>query len=178
MSQGIAEVAGVEVRHDHDRGRRVASAERFPDHSPIDGSLLREVSAGPAEEAAAALAAAGDAFPAWAALGPAGRAKPLLRLAELIDENVERLAAVECADMAMLLESLRARVISRGARNYRAYAELAAAYEERLWDSNGTHNRVIRMPAGPAVVITPGTRLSCSRPGRRRPPSPPAARWC
>ena len=38
----------------------------------------------------------------------------------------------------MLLESLRARVISRGARNYRAYAELAAGYEERVWSSNGT----------------------------------------
>ena len=38
----------------------------------------------------------------------------------------------------MLLESLRARVISRGARNYRAYAELAAGYEERIWTSNGT----------------------------------------
>ncbi len=55
----------------------------------------------------------------------------------------------------MLLESLRARVIARGARNYRAYAELAAGYTERVWSSNGTENRVIRMPAGPAVVITP-----------------------
>ncbi len=55
----------------------------------------------------------------------------------------------------MLLESLRARVISRGARNYRAYAELAADYTERVWSSNGTLNRVVRMPAGPAVVITP-----------------------
>ena len=80
---------------------------------------------------------------------PRGPAPHLLRLAELIDENVERIAAVECEDMAMLLESLRARVISRGARNYRAYAELAAAYEERVWSSNGTANRVIRMPAGP-----------------------------
>ena len=55
----------------------------------------------------------------------------------------------------MLLESLRARVIGRGARNYRAYAELAAAYDERVWSSNGTANRVLRMPSGPAVVITP-----------------------
>ncbi len=46
-------------------------------------------------------------------------------------------------------------MISRGARNYRAYAELADAYEERVWSSNGTLNRVIRMPAGPAAVITP-----------------------
>src|SRR4029078_6450407 len=60
-----------------------------------------------------------------------------------------------CADMAMLLRSLRARVISRGARNFRAYADLAAAYEERVWESNGTPTRVVRMPSGPAVVITP-----------------------
>ena len=57
--------------------------------------------------------------------------------------------------MAMLERSLKARVIARGARNYRAYADLAAAYEERVWESNGTRNRVIRMPSGPAAVITP-----------------------
>jgi betaine-aldehyde dehydrogenase/5-carboxymethyl-2-hydroxymuconic-semialdehyde dehydrogenase len=73
----------------------------------------------------------------------------------LIDANVEALAAVECADMAMLLRSLRARVIARGARNFRSYADLAVAYEERDWHSNGTWNRVQRMPAGPAAVITP-----------------------
>jgi betaine-aldehyde dehydrogenase/5-carboxymethyl-2-hydroxymuconic-semialdehyde dehydrogenase len=55
----------------------------------------------------------------------------------------------------MLLRSLRARVIGRGARNFRAYADLAVAYEERDWRSNGTWNRVQRMPAGPAAVITP-----------------------
>jgi betaine-aldehyde dehydrogenase/5-carboxymethyl-2-hydroxymuconic-semialdehyde dehydrogenase len=55
----------------------------------------------------------------------------------------------------MLLRSLRARVIARGARNFRNYADLAVAYEERDWHSNGTWNRVQRMPAGPAAVITP-----------------------
>ena len=48
--------------------------------------------------------------------------------------------------MAMLLRSLRARVIGRGARNYRNYADLAGRYEERVWRSNGTWNRVLRMP--------------------------------
>jgi betaine-aldehyde dehydrogenase/5-carboxymethyl-2-hydroxymuconic-semialdehyde dehydrogenase len=55
----------------------------------------------------------------------------------------------------MLLRSLRARVIARGARNFRAYADLAVAYEERDWRSSGTWNRVQRMPSGPAAVITP-----------------------
>jgi betaine-aldehyde dehydrogenase/5-carboxymethyl-2-hydroxymuconic-semialdehyde dehydrogenase len=57
--------------------------------------------------------------------------------------------------MAMLERSLRARVIPRGARNYRAYAELAESHEERTWSSNGTENRVARMPAGPVGVVTP-----------------------
>ena len=152
----VAVVAGVEVRTDHLIGsRRVGSARRFEDLSPIDGRVLARVARGGAAEAEAALEAATEAFEGWAALGPEGRLPPLLRLAELIDANVDRIASVECEDMAMLLDSLRKRVISRGARNYRSYAELAAAYQERVWDSNGTHNRVLRMPAGPAVVITP-----------------------
>jgi acyl-CoA reductase-like NAD-dependent aldehyde dehydrogenase len=153
---GSATVAGVAVSTDHFiGGRRVASADRFDDLSPIDQRVLARVSAGGPEEAAAAVAAAAEAFPDWAALGPEGRVPYLLRLADLIEERNDELAAVECEDMAMLLESLRARVISRGARNYRSYAELAAAHTEREWSSNGTENRVVRMPAGPAVVITP-----------------------
>ena len=153
---GRVEVAGVAISPDHFiGGERVASAERFEDRSPIDLSLLAELARAREEEVDRAVRAAHEAFPAWAALGPAGRAPHLHRLAALIDARVDRLAAVECADMAMLLRSLRARVIARGARNYRSYADLALAYEERDWRSNGTWNRVQRMPAGVAAVITP-----------------------
>ena len=150
------EVAGVEVSTEHFiGGERVASGETFVDLSPIDAEPIAEVARGGEREAGLAVAAATAAFPAWAALGAEGRAVHLHRLAVLIDANVERLAAVECVDMAMLLRSLRARVISRGARNFRAYADLAVAHQERVWESNGTRNRVVRMPSGPAVVITP-----------------------
>jgi betaine-aldehyde dehydrogenase/5-carboxymethyl-2-hydroxymuconic-semialdehyde dehydrogenase len=151
-----ATVAGVDVPTDHYiNGERVGSDRTFTTISPIDESVLAEVARAGEREADLAVRAAHDAFPGWAALGPAGRAAHLHRLADLIDANVERLAAVECADMAMLLRSLRARVIARGALNYRNYADLAVAYEERDWHSKGTWNRVQRMPAGPAVVITP-----------------------
>lgn len=150
------DVAGHSVSTEHYiGGRRVGSARTFEDRSPIDGALLAEVSRGDAATADQALAAAAEAFPAWAALGPEGRAAYLHRLAELIDANVERIAEVECLDMAMLERSLKARVIGRGARNFRAYADLSVAYAERVWESNGTVNRVLRRPSGPAVVITP-----------------------
>ncbi len=150
-------VGGVSVSTDHYiGGKRVSSSATFEDRSPLDWSVrLADVSRGDASTAALAIDAAVDAFPAWAALGATDRGEILRRLADLIDANIESLAAVECLDMAMLHESLRLRVLSRGARNFRAYADLAAQYEERVWESNGTANRVMRMPAGPTVVITP-----------------------
>jgi acyl-CoA reductase-like NAD-dependent aldehyde dehydrogenase len=136
-------------------GRRVGSPTTFEDRSPIDWSLIAEVARGDAATADQAMSAAVRAFPAWAELGAAGRAVYLRRLADLVDANIDSLAEAECRDMAMLLRSLKARVIGRGARNFRAYADLADAYSERVWESNGTRNRVLRMPSGPAVVITP-----------------------
>ena len=152
----VANVAGVDVPTGHYiAGARVNGPRTFTTLSPIDGRPLANIARAGAEEVDLAARAAHEAFPAWAALGPVGRAEHLHRLADLIDANVERLAAVECADMAMLVRSLRARVIARGALNYRNYADLAVAYEERDWRSKGTWNRVQRMPAGPAAIITP-----------------------
>jgi acyl-CoA reductase-like NAD-dependent aldehyde dehydrogenase len=150
------DVAGVSVSTEHFiGGERIPSAETFTDLSPIDEQPLAEIARGGQHEADLAVAAATVAAAGWGELGPAGRAKVLHRLADLIDANVEPLAAVECADMAELLRSLKARLINRCARNFRNYADLAVEYEERTWSSNGTANRVIRMPSGPAVVITP-----------------------
>ena len=156
-SKTMADIDGIVVSPDHFiGGERVTSPSTFEDRSPLDWSIkLADVARGDSDTADLAVSAALAAFPDWAALGPAGRGEILRRLADLIDANVEPIATVECRDMAMLHESLRLRVIGRGARNFRAYAELAEAYEERVWESNGTRNRVIRMPAGPTVVITP-----------------------
>ncbi|MGI9029343.1 MAG: aldehyde dehydrogenase family protein [Ilumatobacteraceae bacterium] len=137
-------------------GARVSSPRTFEDRSPLDWSWkLADVARGDASTAAAAVSAAVDAFPAWAALGPLRRGELLHRLADLIDARTEDIAIVETVDMAMLHESMRLRLVARGAVNFRTYADLAASYEERHWSSKGTANTVVRMPAGPAVIITP-----------------------
>ncbi len=150
-------VAGTAVSVDHYiGGRRFSSPATFEVRSPLDWSMkLADVSAGDSVTAADAVAAACEAAGEWAALGPRGRGTHLRRLAGAIDASVAPLAEIECLDMAMLLESLQLRVIARGARNFRAYADLAESYRERQWSSNDTANLVERMPAGPAVIITP-----------------------
>ena len=156
MSERIM-VEGVSVSPDHYiGGKRVGSSNSFETRCPFDwNNKLADIARGDEETARLAVEAATAAFPAWAALSPAERAAYLHRLADLIDANVEKLAIVECMDMGMLHESLRLRVIPRGALNFRNYADLASEYRERVWSSKGTTNRVIRMPAGPAVIITP-----------------------
>lgn len=151
------DVSGVAVSGDHFiGGERVASGETFETRSPMDWSRpLGHVARGDQRSADRAVTAATEAFPDWAALSPTDRAAYLYRLADLIDARKDDIAAVECTDMAMLLNSLQQRLVPRGAKNFRNYADLAAEHEERVWSSNGTANRVIRMPAGPAVIITP-----------------------
>src|SRR6202142_643025 len=157
MSSPRVDVDGVSVSPDHYiNGERIASARTFEDRSPLDWTWkLADVARGSSVEADLAVPAALSAFPAWAALSLKERGAYLDRLADLIDRDVAAIAHVECLDMAMLEESLRLRVIGRGARNFRAYADLARNYEPRRWSSNGTLNTVLRMPAGPTVVITP-----------------------
>lgn len=151
------EISEVAVSPDHYiGGKRVSSDTTFEARSPLDWDWkLADIARGDALTADAAVSAAVEAFPKWAALTPKRRAEHLHRLADLIDANTDELATVECVDMAMLLESLRARVIHRGAENFRNYADMAAGYEPRSWSSKGTDNLVQRMPAGPAVIITP-----------------------
>ena len=150
-------IAGITVDTDHFiGGARVGSDERFEVRSPLDWSMhLADVARGDAGTADLAVTAAAKAFPAWAGLSPGARAAHLDRLADAIDAHIEEVALVECLDMAMLLGSLRARVVHRGAENFRNYAELAVAHTERRWSSKGTANTVQRMPAGPTVIITP-----------------------
>jgi len=157
MPSSRAEVSDIAISPDHYiGGKRVESGSTFQVRSPLDWDWkLADMARGDALTADRAVTAAVDAFPAWSALTPRERAEHLHRLADLIDANVDDIATVECVDMAMLLESLQARVIHRGAENLRNYADLAAGYQERHWSSKGTENFVQRMPAGPAVIITP-----------------------
>lgn len=151
------DVSGVSVSpHHFIGGERVVSASTFEVHSPLDWQVkLADVSRGTAETADLAVSTAVNGFEKWSAMSPLDRNHVLFRLADLIDAHAEDIATVECLDMAMLLESLKLRLVPRGALNFRNYAELVAEHVERDWSSKGTRNRVIRDPAGPAVIITP-----------------------
>jgi betaine-aldehyde dehydrogenase/5-carboxymethyl-2-hydroxymuconic-semialdehyde dehydrogenase len=88
-------------------------------------------------------------------MSPHERATVMRRLADLIEENTDAIAEAECLDMGFLLESMRERLVARGATNFRLYADLIDDHVDKAWPAKNMANTVQRMPAGPAVVITP-----------------------
>lgn len=156
MSKSSVTVAGVEVATDHYiDGRRVSSATRFANHSPIDGTSLGELAAGGEPEAAMAVDAARRAFPAWAALGPEGRLPFLQRFAAGILARGKDLAAVETVDNGSLLSGNEHRVVHRSALNISYFAEHALTLQDHQIDSPEVVNNVRYDPAGVAVLVTP-----------------------
>ena len=150
-------VGGVEVSVDHlIGGERVASSATLECRSPLDWECkLADVARGDAAIADRAVGAAVDGFGAWSALPVGERAAALRWLADLIEARNDDIAMVETLDMGFLHRSMRERLVARGALNFRSYADMAEAHAEPRWPARGTTHAVQRMPAGPAVVITP-----------------------
>ncbi len=151
------EVAGarIDTRH-YIGGVRVASAETYTNTSPIDGSFLGEISRGTDAEIELAVAAARKAFKGWADLGPVGRGELLMRLAELVEENLETLAQLETMDNGSLLRSHRRGVMPRVAMNIRFFADWAINHlKHEPFETRGHSNNISWDPSGVCALITP-----------------------
>ena len=151
------EVAGavIDTRH-YINGARVESADTYVNTSPIDGTFLGNIARGGQHEVDLAVAAAKAAFPGWAKLGAKGRGEKLLRLAELVEENIETLANIETLDNGSLLRSHLRGVMPRVAMNIRFFAEWAInELHHEPFETRGHTNIVSWDPSGVAALITP-----------------------
>jgi 5-carboxymethyl-2-hydroxymuconic-semialdehyde dehydrogenase len=148
-------IEGFDVATDHwIGGQRVGSSEAFEDVSPIDERTIALVARGGHGEVDAAVGAARDAFQVWGRTTPKERAEVLQRIADGVEENVERLAAVETRDNGSLLRSMRRSVMPRVARNFRFFADhLLTLGEDR--DHDGFAEHISWDPSGVAAVVTP-----------------------
>lgn len=153
----IAEIAGLEIDTRHFiNGARLSSEQTFQNFSPIDNSLLCEVSRGGGREVDLAVEAARAAFPGWAKMGPEGRGELLHKLADLVEENLEALANLETLDNGSLLRSHIRGVMPRVALNLRFFADWAIDHlRHDVWETRGHSNNVSWDPSGVAALITP-----------------------
>jgi len=151
-----ARVEGVEVDTRHwIAGRRVDSAERFDDISPIDETGLAPVAAAGTAEIDLAVDAASNAFKSWKRSSREERAKLLHRIADIIEARIESLAVVETRDNGSLLRSHRRGVMPRVALNFRFFADWLLQLDYADFDVRGHRNHISWDPSGVAAIITP-----------------------
>lgn len=101
-----------------------ASGDTFPTEDPVTGEVWAAVPRAGAGDVDRAIAAAKAAFPAWAARKPQDRARLMLRLADLLEENAAALATLEVRDNGKLFAEMFAQA-NYIAGWYRYYAGAA-----------------------------------------------------
>jgi aminomuconate-semialdehyde/2-hydroxymuconate-6-semialdehyde dehydrogenase len=130
---------------------------------PATGAVHARIPDSDASDIDAAVAAAKSAFPAWAQTPPAERSRLLLRLADLIERDLERLARAESIDSGKPIALARSVDIPRAAANFRFFATAilhteSAAHQSNLPGPGGAVqalNFTLRKPRGVAGLISP-----------------------
>ncbi|MEL6966731.1 MAG: 5-carboxymethyl-2-hydroxymuconate semialdehyde dehydrogenase [Pseudomonadota bacterium] len=136
-------------------GERVLGKAQFETRSPVDGSVIAQVSMGDAEEIDRAAQAAKTAFPEWAAMAGEKRKAVLHKIADFIVERAQEIALAECWDTGQAYRFM-AKAALRGAENFRYFADLApSACDGQSLPTANHLNITSRMPTGPVGVITP-----------------------
>jgi len=123
---------------------------------PGTGKPYSEVADSDASDVELAVAAAEKAFPSWSRATAAERSRTLLRIADLIERDLEKLARAESIDTGKPISLARTLDIPRAASNFRFFATaiLHTESEAHITD-NVAFNYTLRQPRGIAGLISP-----------------------
>jgi 1-pyrroline dehydrogenase len=124
--------------------------------NPSTGEVIAEVARSTAEDANRAVEAAKNALPEWLESTPGERAEMLFKLADLIDENAEELAALESKNVGKPLSYARDEM-PVSADNIRFFAGAARVLEGRAAGEymRGYTSMLRREPIGIVAGIAP-----------------------
>ncbi|MDI3387826.1 aldehyde dehydrogenase family protein [Streptomyces sp. B-S-A8] len=136
-----------------------ARGEGFETRDPATGQVIRDVGAASAPDVDDAVAAARRALSGreWAALLPVQRAALLFRLAELIEQHHEELAALETRDQGQPIQISRNVSVTGAAEHFRYFAgwvtKMQGATNPVSYPDTLHYTR--REPIGVNALVTP-----------------------
>ena len=123
---------------------------------PATGKAYSQVADSGKEDVDLAVVAAEKAFADWSKKPAAERSKILLRIADLIERDLEKLARAESIDTGKALSLARSLDIPRAASNFRFFATaiLHTESEAHITDDIA-FNYTLHQPRGIAGLISP-----------------------
>ncbi|MCT4610008.1 MAG: aldehyde dehydrogenase [Pelagimonas sp.] len=135
-----------------------ASGDTFDSVNPATGAVLTQVARGDAEDINRAVAAGRAAFEdgRWSRMAPGDRKAVLLKLADLIRDNLEEMALLDSLDMGKLVTDAATIDAPGSAHFFQWYAEaIDKLYDEVAPTGPGDLALVSRVPLGVVGAVTP-----------------------
>lgn len=133
-----------------------ASGNFIDNYNPSEGKIYSKIADSGEEDVAAAVIAASTAFPAWSNTSPEKRCEILLKVADLIDRNLDKLALAESIDQGKPVRLAKTLDIPRASANIKFFATAANhfASEAHITQTEAI-NYTIRNPIGVVGCISP-----------------------
>ncbi|WP_017381891.1 aldehyde dehydrogenase [Paenisporosarcina sp. TG-14] len=133
------------------------SGETFDTINPATNRKLATVANGGKEDAKWAIDVAQRTFASgvWSKMSIEERSRILCKMADLIMENVDKLAYVETLDVGKPIKESRGFDIPRAASNFRFFAEMAKYMVHEHYDMSKHMSYVQYAPAGVTSLIIP-----------------------
>ncbi len=133
-----------------------AGGEYLDVFDPATGAAYARAPDSAAGDVEAAVSAAKAAFPTWSHTPAEERFRILMRLSDLIEANIERLARAECIDNGKPLVRCRTVDIPRAAQNFRHFATAILHTRSELHATDyDALNYTLRRPLGVCGLISP-----------------------
>jgi len=132
------------------------SGNYIDNYNPAEGRVYSMLPDSGTEDVRVAVDAATRAFPAWSAMPVDKRSALLLKIADLIDRDLDKLVRAESTDSGKPLAQARRLDIPRAAANMRFFATGAIHFssEAHVTGSDAV-NYTLRTPVGVAGCISP-----------------------
>jgi len=133
------------------------SGEWLDNYNPSNGQVYSKIANSNDQDIEGAYRAAKAAFPAWSNTTIEDRSRIMLKIASLIEDNLDRLAAAEAKDNGKPLSLAKAVDIPRASSNFRFFGNAITQFSSESHESIGlnTMNFTLRQPIGVVGCISP-----------------------
>jgi aminomuconate-semialdehyde/2-hydroxymuconate-6-semialdehyde dehydrogenase len=125
--------------------------------NPADGLVVGKIAASDSADVQDAYSAASAAFDAWSNTTLEHRCSILMKIGDLIEENLEALSVAESEDSGKPISRARTIEIPRAASNFRFFASAITQFASESHESVGNNaiNLTLRQPLGVVGCISP-----------------------
>ena len=126
-------------------------------YNPSNGEVYSQIPNSTSEDVENAYIAAKSAFPSWSQTTLEERSRIMLKISELIETNLDRLAEAESKDNGKPIWLAKAVDIPRASSNFRVFANAITQFASESHESVGQQaiNYTLRQPIGVVGCISP-----------------------